>query len=237
MKKFVLQIAFEKCYQELLLNTQEYVNKFGDFMSPNNSCIQSLCCEYEGDMLYVKLPQTKGEEFRNDLLVFTLESILQVPLYINPNKGKAIDNTERFISQELYQEYITAERNVDPEMHFLFYVSLTDDETILNIKKFVSQLPRNLSFYIDVVALPNEISKIYKNEEFEKEDIKLMANNLQKIIDFKNVIKKEEISHQRERNVVFRNVYFLQNVDEAGHAKNFDEKNSRMYLVIWLCLL
>lgn len=224
MKKFVLQIAFEKCYQELLLNTQEYVNKFGDFMSPNNSCIQSLCCEYEGDMLYVKLPQTKGEEFRNDLLVFTLESILQVPLYINPNKGKAIDNTERFISQELYQEYITAERNVDPEMHFLFYVSLTDDETILNIKKFVSQLPRNLSFYIDVVALPNEISKIYKNEEFEKEDIKLMANNLQKIIDFKNVIKKEEISHQRERNVVFRNVYFLQNVDEAGHAKNFDEK-------------
>ena len=190
MKKFVLQIAFEKCYQELLLNTQEYVNKFGDYMSPNNSCIQSLYCEYEGDTLYAKFPQTRGEEFRNDLLVFTLESILQVPLFIDPNKGKAIDNTERFVSQELYQEYITIEHEVDPEMHFLFYVSLTDSEAISNIKKFVSQLPYNLSFFVDVVALPNEISKIYKHEEFENEDIKLMVQNLQKIIDFKNEIKE-----------------------------------------------
>ena len=178
MRKFVLQIAFENCYQELLLNTQEYVNKFGDYMSPNNSCVQSLYCEYEGDTLYAKLPQTRGEEFRNDLLVFTLESILQIPLFIDPNKGKAIDNTERFISQELYQEFITEEREVDPEMHFLFYVSLTDDEAILNIKKFVSQLPHNLSFYIDIVALPNEISQIYKHEGFLNEDIKLMAENL-----------------------------------------------------------
>lgn len=225
MKKFVLQIAFEKCYQELLLNTQEYVNKFGDYMSPNNSCIQSLYCEYEGDTLYTKFPQTRGEEFGNDLLVFTLESILQVPLYIDPNKGKAIDNTERFISQELYQEYITMERDVDPEMHFLFYVSLTDDEAILNIRRFVSQLPHNLSFYFDVIALPNEISKIFRHEKFENGDIKLMADNLQKIIDFKNYIKEEEVSHQRERNVAFRNIYFLQNVDEAGHAKNFDEES------------
>ena len=224
MRKFVLQIAFEKCYQELLLNTQEYVNKFGDYMSPNNSCIQSLYCEYEGDTLYAKFPQTRGEEFRNDLLVFTLESILQVPLFIDPNKGKAIDNTERFVSQELYQEYITIEREVDPEMHFLFYVSLTDGEAISNIKKFVSQLPHNLSFFVDVVALPNEISKIYKHEEFENEDIKLMVQNLQKIIDFKNDIREEEVSHQRDRNVAFRNIYFLQNVDEAGHAKQFDEE-------------
>lgn len=224
MRKFVLQIAFEKCYQELLLNTQEYVNKFGDYMSPNNSCIQSLYCEYEGDTLYAKFPQTRGEEFRNDLLVFTLESILQVPLFIDPNKGKAIDNTERFISQELYQEFITAEREVDPEMHFLFYVSLTDNEAISNIKKFVSQLPHNLSFYIDVVALPNEISQIYKYEGFENEDIKLMAENLHKIISLKNEIKEDEISCQCERNVSFRNIYFLQNVDEAGHAKKFDEE-------------
>lgn len=224
MKKFILQIAFEKCYQELLLNTQEYVNKFGDYMSPNNSCIQSLYCEYEGDTLYTKFPQTRGEEFGNDLLVFTLESILQVPLYIDPNKGKAIDNTERFISQDLYQEYITMERDVDPEMHFLFYVSLTDDEAILNIRRFVSQLPHNLSFNFDVITLPNEISKIFRHERFENEDIKIMADNLQKIIDFKNFIKKEEVSHQRERNVAFRNIYFLQNVDEAGHAKNFDEE-------------
>lgn len=224
MKKFVLQIAFDKCYQELLLNIQENVNKFGDYMSPNNSCIQSLYCEYEDDTLYTKFPQTRGEEFGNDLLVFTLESILQVPLYIDPNKGKAIDNTEKFISQELYQEYITMERDVDPEMHFLFYVSLTDDEAILNIKRFVSQLPHNLSFYVDVIALPNEISKIFRHEKFGNEDIKVMANNLQKIIDFKNLIKKEEVSHQRERNVAFRNIYFLQNVDEAGHAKKFDEE-------------
>ena len=221
--KFILQIAFEKCYQELLLNTQEYVNKFGDYTSPNNSCIQSLYCEYEGDTLYAKFPQTRGEEFRNDLLVFTLESILQVPLFIDPNKGKSIENSERFISQELYQEYINIEREVDPEMHFLFYVSLTNDKSISNIKKFVSQLPHNLSFFIDVVALPNDITNIYKHEEFKREDIKLMADNLQKIIDFKNEIKEEEVSYQRERNVAFRNIYFLQNVDEAGHAKKFDK--------------
>lgn len=224
MNKFILQVAFEKCYQEFLLNTQEYVNKFGDYMSPNNSCVQSLYCEYEGDTLYVKFPQTREEDFRNDLLVFTLESILQVPLFIEPNKGKAIDNTERFISQELYQEFITAEREVDPEMHFLFYVSLTDVDAISNIKKFVSQLPHNLSFYIDIVALPNEISQIYKHEGFENEDILLMADNLQKIISFKNEIKNEEFSCQRERDVTFRNIYFLQNVDEAGHAKKFDEE-------------
>lgn len=229
MRKFVLQIAFEKCYQELLLNTQEYVNKFGDYMSPNNSCIQSLYCEYEGDTLHAKFPQTRGEEFRNDLLVFTLEFILQVPLFIDPNKGKAIDNTERFISQEIYQEFITAEREVDPEMHFLFYVSLTDNEAISNIRKFVSQLPHNLSFYFDVVALPNEISHIYKHERFHNEDIKLMAENLQKIISFKNEINEEEISNQRERNVAFRNLYFLQNVDEAGHAKKFDKEK-----LIWI---
>ena len=120
--KFILQIAFEKCYQELLLNTQEYVNKFGDYMSPNNSCIQSLYCEYEeGDTLYAKIPQTRGEEFRNDLLVFTLESILQIPLFIDPNKGKAIDNTERFISQELYQEYITEEITKEKHYGFLYH--------------------------------------------------------------------------------------------------------------------
>lgn len=222
--KFILQIAFEKCYQELLLNNQEYVNMFGDYISPNSSCIQSLFCEYEGDTLYTKFPQTKGEKFRNDLLVFTLESILQIPLYIDPNKGKAIENTERFISQELYQEYITVEREVDPEMHFLFYVSLTDIEAISNIKKFVSQLPHNLSFYIDVVALPNEISKLYKHEDFEKEDIKLMADNLQKIISFKNEIQEEESFCQHEKNVAFRNIFFLQNVDEAGHAKKFNKE-------------
>ncbi len=222
--KFILQIAFEKCYQELLLHTQEYVNKFGDYTSPNNSCIQSLYCEYESDTLYAKFPQTRGEEFRNDLLVFTLESILQVPLFIDPNKGKAIENSERFISQELYQEFINIEREVDPEMHFLFYVSLTNDESISNIKKFVSQLPHNLSFFIDVVALPNDITNIYKHEEFKREDIKLMADNLQKIIDFKNETKGEEMSNQRERNVAFRNIYFLQNVDEAGHAKKFDKE-------------
>lgn len=222
--KFILQVAFEKCYQELLLNTQEYVNKFGDYTSPNNSCIQSLYCEYESDTLYAKFPQTRGEEFRNDLLVFTLESILQVPLFIDPNKGKAIENSGRFISQELYQEFINIEREVDPEMHFLFYVSLTNDESISNIKKFVSQLPHNLSFFIDVVAIPNDISNIYKHEEFKSEDIKLMANNLQKIINFKNETKGEEMSNQRERNVAFRNIYFLQNVDEAGHAKKFDKK-------------
>lgn len=225
MRKFVLQIAFEKCYQELLLSVQEYVNKFGDYMSPNNSCIQSLYCEYEGDKLFAKLPQTREEEFRNDLLVFTLEAILQVPLFIDPNKAKSVDNTERFISQDLYQEYITLEREVDPEMHFLFYVSLTDDKEISNIKKFVSQLPHNLSFYVDVVALPNEISNIYnKNERFEKDDIRMMYDNLKKIIDLKNEIKEEEISIQRERNVSFRNIYFLQNVDEAGHAKKFNEE-------------
>lgn len=213
--KFILQVAFEKCYQELLLDLQEYVNKFGDYRSPNNSCIQSLYCDYEGDTLYAKLPQTREEEFKNDLLVFTLESILQVPLFINPNKGQTIDNTERFISEELYQEYITEEREVDAEMHFLFYVSLTDIEAISNIKKFVLQLPHNLSFYIDVVALPNEISQIYKHEELKKEDIKLMADNLQKIISFKNEIKE---------NVAFRNIYFLQNVDEAGYAKKFNKE-------------
>lgn len=213
--KFILQITFEDCYQELLLAIQEHVNKYGDYMSPYYSCIQSLCCEYDGSTLYAKLPSSRKEEYLNELLVLTLETITQIPLFFNPNKGAKIDNVERFISAEIYQEYINAERNVDAELHFVFYTSLTNVKFVNDIKTFLSQLPINLPFVIDVVTLPNDISCLFKPEALLNSDIPLMKNNLSSLIEVKTSADKFE-------NIKFNNIYFLQNINENNHAQQFD---------------
>lgn len=213
--KFILQITFEDCYQELLLAIQEHVNKYGDYMSPYNSCVQSLYCEYEGDTLYAKLPSTRKEECLNELIVLTLETITQIPLFFNPNKGTKIDNAESFISAEIYQEYVNIERRVDAELHFVFYTSLTNAKFVNDIKTFLSQLPINLPFVVDVVTLPNDLSCLFKTETLLNSDIPLMKNNLSSLVDLKTSADKLE-------NIKFNNIYFLQNINENNHAQQLD---------------
>lgn len=215
MKKFILQITFENCYQELLLAIQEHVNKYGDYLSPYNSCVQSLHCEYDGDTLYAKLPSTREEEYLNNLLVLTLECITQVPLFFNPNKGGKIDNTGSFISSELYQEYINTESGVDAELHFIFYTSLTNSQFVQNLKKFLYQLPKNLPFVVDVITLPNDISSLFRSEAQSNNEIHLMRDNLSALIELKQ-------STEDLNNVKINNIYFLQNFDENNLGQQFN---------------
>lgn len=223
--KFILQVTFENFYQELLLNIQEYVDMFGDYVSPNNSCIQSLSCCYNGDTLYTKTPQTRLEEFRNDMILLTLEDILQIPLFFDPNKGKSIDNVEQYVSSELYQKYITTEKNVDPVFHFVFYLSLTDKDVVNNIEKFLSQLPDNLPFVVDFIGLPNEVSRLFKNEVFDKSNTYMMAKNLSSLIAL-----KDKMSNDSCKDIVINNIYIIQNINEINHAQQLSlEKLSKLF--------
>ena len=214
MRKFILQVTFEDCYQELLLSIQEHVNKYGDYMSPYNSCIQSLVFHFEGDKLRVKTPQSKYEEYGNELLLLTLENILQIPLFFNPNEGRSVDNIEQYIGGELYQKYITNENEVDSELHFVFYISLTHKNVIYDIEKFISHLPDNLPFYVDVITFTNDISYLYREERCDKEDIQHMSDNISSII----ALKERFSPTKGNKRIQFRNIYFLQNIDESNHA-------------------
>lgn len=214
MNKFFLQITFEECYQELLLAIQKHVNEYGDFESPYRSCVQSLACQYEGDALYVKTPQTNIEEYHNEIILLTLESILQMPILFNPNKGEKICNIEAFISNDIYKEYITEERNVDPELHFIFYISLTKKNITNNLREFFKHIPSNLPIIVDVVTIPSEISTIYRKENFEKDDISTMRSNLISLIEI-----KENLNHND--NFIFNNIYFFQNLDERNLTHKF----------------
>lgn len=213
MRKFILQVTFEDCYQELLLAIQEHVNKYGDYVSPYNSCIQSLTFHFKEKTLHVKTPQPKYEEYRNELLLLTIENILQIPLYFNPNEGKAVENIAQYIGGELYQEYITKENAVDSELHFVFYVSLTNRAVIYDIEKLLTQLPENLPFFVDFVTFPNDVSSLYRKEQFDKEDRNLMSDNISSIIDL-----KEKFSVSGNNKIQIKNIYFLQNLDESNHA-------------------
>ncbi len=213
MRKFILQVTFEDCYQELLLAIQEHVNKYGDYMSPYNSCIQSLYCEYDDETLYAKIPSTREEEYLNELIILTLENITQIPLFFNPNKGVEINNPELFISSEIYQEFINEERNVDAELHFIFYASLTNSKFVNNLNLFLHQLPKNLPFVVDVVAMPNDISSLFKSELHS--EAPLMKNNLSAIIGLKQNAAKIN-------NIKFNNIYFLQNFDENNLGQQFN---------------
>lgn len=217
MRKFILQVTFEDCYQELLLAIQEHVNKYGDFMSPYNSCIQSLAFHFEGDTLLVKTPQSKYEEIGNEMLLLTLENILQIPLFFNPNGGRAIDNIEQYIGGELYQEYITKENAVDAELHFIFYISLTQKDVVHDIEKLLSQLPKNLPFFVDFVTFPNDVSSLYRKEQFDKEDNRMMSDCISSLITL-----KEKVSASGNVKIQIRNIYFLQNLDESSHALQFN---------------
>lgn len=209
MNKFICQIAFEDCYQELLIKVQEHVKKFGDDLSPNSSCLQSMVFSFEGDSLLVKKPQTKLEEFGKDMLVLLLENVLQVPLFIDLNKGEKRDNVTDYLGHEVYQTYIN--EDVDPELHFLIYVSLTNNEIVSQIEKLIGLLPSNLRFITDVVALPNEISRMYQKERCDEDDLADMKHNLSALIDLKNDNK-------------IKNIYFIQNINEANYPLHFTEE-------------
>lgn len=232
--KFLFQIAFENCFQELLIKVQDFVKKYGDYLSPYNSCIQSLSCCYDGDLLYVKAPQTRLEEFGNEMILLTLENILQTPLFFDPNRGESIENVEQYISSELYQTYITKEKSVDPEFHFVFYMSLTDKEVVSNIERLLSQLPKNLPFVVDIIGLPNEVSRLFKRELFDKSDIITMAENLSSLVTIKNNMSLDN----EKQNIVINNIYFIQSVNEIHHAQQFSlEKLSKLFGNLMLAFL
>ena len=183
-------------------------------MSPYNSCIQSLYCEYDDETLYTKIPSTREEEYLNELIILTLESITQVPLFFNPNKGVEINNPELFISSEIYQGFINEERNVDAELHFIFYASLTNSKFVKDLNLFLRQLPKNLPFVVDVVAMPNDISSLFKLEASSSSEVHIMKDNLSAIIGLKQ--NTVELS-----NIKFNNIYFLQNFDENNLGQQF----------------
>lgn len=231
--KFFIQLTFEECYQELLLAIQEHVNKFGDFMSPNNSCVQSLSCKYDGKTLYAKAPAKRSDEIRNEFILLTLENILQIPIFFNPNQGQKINNVEQYISSKLYQQYITAQQAVDPELHFIFYLSLTNQDVVNDISQFLIQLPKSLPFVIDFVTFPNDVSHLFRNELFGPNDSHIMSDNLSSIISL-----KEQMAKADDCDIKIRNIYFLQNFDEANHANQFTPtKISRLFGNLTLALI
>ena len=217
MKNFILQATFEDCYQELLLAIQEHVTKYGDFVSPYNSCIQSLLFQFEDDKLHVKTPQSKLEKYRNELLLLTLEDILQIPLFFNPNEGRSVDNIKQYIDVELYQKYITKENAVAAKLHFVFYISLTNKTVIHDIERLLSQLPENLPIFIDFVTFPNDVSRHYREEQYSEEDAKTMSESLSYIIAL-----KDKDSIMGNNRVKIKNIYFLQNLDESNQALQLD---------------
>lgn len=218
MKKFILQITFEDKLQELLLSSQEHVNKYGDFISPYGSCVHSLACKYEGNRLIVKQPQSQTEQILESILK-TLEYMLQIPLYFNENDSESVENVTDYVKEKIYQEYVNEAFGNDPELHILIYYSLTNSRNQEYIHQFVSQLPGDLPIIIDFIALPYEICKMYGKDVIKsKEAGQVALDNLHSTISIKNELCSESST------IKINNIYLLQNYDENNYALNLDKR-------------
>lgn len=121
--KYTLQIAFSKPVGDILLRVCEYAKKYG---SSSADYINPLLFDFSDEsVIEVKRPEKNCQAA--DISLFALEILNGVPLrWMAKNSYKPLkdeNDIEEFFERE-YSDKIVEEKDIDPEMHIVFYVPL-----------------------------------------------------------------------------------------------------------------
>lgn len=202
MSKFILQVTFDKRYQELLLKVQEYCCRFSDRSQDyfNNNLISSLYLKYEGDSLCIQVPKTQEEEFTRDIIIFTLQYLFQAPLLFGE------EDLEPSSVEQLYSTFITTDLPADKELHLLSYLSLDNASDIRDVERLISSFPGNLDVKLDVMLLPVDLYAKKTDEE-----LSLLKGNLERLISIKKAYPD-----------LFGNIFYSQTIDNKGAVHEYD---------------
>lgn len=128
--KYTLQIAFSKPVGDILLRVCEYAKKYGNSSA---DYINPLLFDFSDDsVIEVKRPEKHCKIA--DAVLFAFEAYNNVPLqWISKDPSRILSDDkdiEEFFERE-YSEKIVEEKEIDPEMHIVFYVPLY--ETLMTI--------------------------------------------------------------------------------------------------------
>lgn len=155
--KYTLQIAFSKLVGDIILRVCEYAKKYG---SSSADYINPLLFDFsEDNEIEVKRPEKISRAA--DLSLFALELYTGVPLqWITTNASKTLkdrNDVEEFFEEE-YSEKIVEERDIDPEMHIVFYVPLYETGIYKHIDYIIDNLPVGHKFVVNVIGITYDVA-------------------------------------------------------------------------------
>lgn len=217
--KYTLQIAFSKLVGDIILRVCEYARKYG---SSSADYINPLLFDFaEDNKISVKRPEKIAPAA--DYSLFALELYTGVPLQlIATNRSKTLNDkndVEEFFEEE-YSEQIVEERDIDPEMHIVFYVPLYETEIYKHIDYILDNLPVGHKFVVNVIGITYDVAWAcgLLGANVDKEVCSAaMLQNIQAITKRADFAQDASVP-------MLRNVFIFQNYNISGWSQKLTKK-------------
>lgn len=187
---YFVQLAFGDGLKELLLKVHEFVGKYGESCSPYLSAFL-----YPSEELLLSPPSAYPVPSDNVLTLRVARGTEQG----FPSWHKC-EVDENWLSN-LYYQHIQAGKGVNPRLNFLVYLSPEDSDDIGKLGDLMQRVPANLNIFFDVVLLsPDLLSSDYSEQEIRK--------------------SLSTLSELKEKDARFREIIFLQGINNGGWVLN-----------------
>ena len=217
--KYTLQIAFSKPVGDVLLRVCEYAKKYG---SSSADYINPLMFDFSDDrVIEVKRPEKNCPVA--DTSLFALEIFNGIPLrWMTKNSCQSLkdeNDIEEFFERE-YSDKIVEEKDIDPEMHIVFYVPLYETGIYKHINYIIDNLPVGHKFVVNVIGITYDVAwscKMLPTDTDKESCNASMLRNIQEISRRTNFENDSLIP-------TLRNVFIFQNYNISGWSQKFTTK-------------
>lgn len=216
--KYTLHIAFSELVGELLLQVREYANKYGESTA---ELINPLRFDFsDSNIIEVKVPEKNLQITK--FAQFAMELYKGIPVKWKTNTTHTLkdgDDIEEFFERE-FSDKIVEERDVDPEMHLVFYVPLYEFDIYKHVRYIIEHLPVGHKFIVNVIGLTYDIAWACRilDEEIDK-DVRgaIMLRNIQEL---KNMTDVDKFNSR----TLLKHIFLFQNYNVSGWSQHFTTK-------------
>ena len=217
--KYTLQIAFSKPVGDILLRVCEYAKKYG---SSSADYINPLLFDFSDDsVIEVKRPEKNCPVA--DTSLFALEIFNGIPLrWMTKNSCQSLkdeNDIEEFFERE-YSDKIVEEKDIDPEMHIVFYVPLYETGIYKHINYIIDNLPVGHKFVVNVIGITYDVAWSCKMLPTDTDKESCNASMLRNIQE----ITRRTYFENDSLIPTLRNVFIFQNYNISGWSQKFTTK-------------
>ena len=217
--KYTLQIAFSKPVGDILLRVCEYAKKYG---SSSADYINPLMFDFSDDrVIEVKRPEKNCPVA--DTSLFALEIFNGIPLrWMTKNSCQSLkdeNDIEEFFERE-YSDKIVEEKDIDPEMHIVFYVPLYETGIYKHINYIIDNLPVGHKFVVNVIGITYDVAWSCKMLPTDTDKESCNASMLRNIQE----ITRRTYFENDSLIPTLRNVFIFQNYNISGWSQKFTTK-------------
>jgi len=213
--KYTIQIAFNEPVGDIILRVSEYAKKYGDSLA---SCINPLLFDFSDYGISVKRPEKKCPLM--DFAVFAMEIYNGIPLqWATKNQSILLsdkNDIEDFFERE-YSNQIIEARDIDAEMHLLFYAPLYEDGIANKVKHILENLPPGHKFVANVIGITYDMAwacKMLPSNMAKDECKKNMLQNISKLVDLTRL-------SPNGYNTLLKHIFLFQNYNANGWSQAF----------------